>query len=342
MKKEFKATVLLLAVAVAMGLAPRPIAAYGEHDEDRPIRLYASARFGPVGKISASSLVTQERATAIVNGRAASGEVALWGGEMVEAPRDKSVRVSFNDIGEVALSSGAMARFSTSVSGSADAGRNGLVATLIAGRLTIRLNEDASAYVEAAGTGYTASRGADFRVRITDEGRAAIEAETGVVTASVQTTPQGRYTLRPPQGQGASLSVSARSTRQIQIQVTDENDRPVPDLAILFSLGNPCLGALGIGAGAGTLLREKTDNRGIATIPWVVGATRCAGSILVRVEGTNSTFTYQASVRQPSFWSLRNSLIVGGIAAATTGVVVATTGGGSEPIKAVPPPQVRP
>ncbi|HST21067.1 MAG TPA: hypothetical protein VLR90_08120 [Blastocatellia bacterium] len=122
------------------------------------------------------------------------------------------------------------------------------------------------------------------------------------VKAAEQTAPQHKYTLRPPAGQGSSLSVVARSTRQVQIQVTDENDKPVPDLAIIFSLSDSCLGVIGAGTAAGMTAREKTDNRGIATVPWVIGAAKCAGSIAAKVEGTSFAFTYQAAVRATPGW----------------------------------------
>jgi hypothetical protein len=167
----------------------------------------------------------------------------------------------------------------------------------------------------------------------------------GTVTVE-QPTIQQRYTLRPPAGQGSTLSVSARSTRQIQIQVTDENDRPVPDLPILFSLGDPCLGSIGLGAAAGTLFTSKTDNRGIAAVPWIAGTAKCAGTIIAKVEGTENSFTYRAQVSSSSgFWTARNTTIVIAAAAAAgigIGLAVANSGNDQEPIRQVPPPRVVP
>jgi len=235
-----------------------------------------------------------------------------------------------------------MARFGTALANPGD-GRHILIASLINGSLQVKLEQEAGAYVEAGGANFTASRNARFSVNVS-EGLASVETMSGRVTAGEQTTGQRRYVLRPPQGQGATLSVAARSTRQVQIQVTDENDRPIPDVALLFSLGSPCLGSLGIGAGAGALFREKTDNRGIATVPWIVGAAKCAGAIVIKVEGAEASFTYQAEVRKPSFLSARNSLLLGAAAAAGigVGVAVANGGGNKEQITAVPPPVVRP
>ena len=210
--------------------------------------------------------------------------------------------------------------------------------------MSARLNADAGAYIEAAGTQIAAEAGAQFRVQVA-EGHAALDHIVGNVTVEQQPAAGQRYILRPPAGQGSSLSVSARSTRQLQIQVTDENDRPVPDLPILFSLANPCLGTLGIGAGAGALFKGKTDKRGIAAVPWITGAAKCADTILVRVEGTDSTFTYRAQVSGSSgFWTARNTAIVAGLAAgAGIGIGLAVANSGSNtPITPVPPPTVKP
>jgi hypothetical protein len=108
--------------------------------------------------------------------------------------------------------------------------------------------------------------------------------------------------------------------------VTDKNDKPLPDLPVLFSLGNPCLGSLGLGAVAGLTMVQKTDNRGIATVPLVAGAVRCAASITAKVEGTSASVTIQANVQSSlGFWTTQNTLLVvaGAAAGVATGVAVA-------------------
>jgi uncharacterized protein YaiE (UPF0345 family) len=323
------------------GLAINPVRAGGDDlNAAPPIRLYASAHFGPIGAIKGAAPGSNP---VVINGRLAASEQMIWAGELIEAPVDRSVRVSFDSIGQVTLDRGAMARFGTALADPNDSGRHVLIVSLINGKLQVKLDQDAGAYVEAGGSSFTSSRNARFNVDV-QEGIAAVETVSGTVTAWQQPAGARRYILRPPAGQGATLSVAARSTRQVQIQVTDENDRPIPDLPLLFSLGSPCLGSLGIGAGAGTLFREKTDNRGIATVPWIAGAARCAGSIIIKVEGTDASFTYQTQVRQQSFWSARNSLLVGAAAAAAAGAgfAIANSGGNKESITPVPPPVVRP
>lgn len=342
MMNRFSATALLLAFILIIGITPKSaFADGGSNDTERPIRLYASARFGPIGSIADTSFAKK---AVVINGRAVYGEQVIWGGEFIQSRAGQSVRVSFDSIGQVTLADDAMVRFGTAHGSPDDTGRNILVASLMNGSLSVKLDDDAGARIEAAGSIFTASPNAHFRVNV-KEGQAALARMAGTVMVE-QTTAQQRYTLRPPSGQGSTLSVSARSTRQIQIQVTDENDRPVPDLPILFSLGDPCLGSIGLGAGAGTLFTSKTDNRGIAAVPWIAGAAKCAGTIVAKVEGTESSFTYRAQVASSSgFWTARNTTIVIAAAAAAgigIGFAVANSGNDQEPIRQVPPPRVEP
>ena len=150
-----------------------------------------------------------------------------------------------------------------------------------------------------------------------------------------------------PVSSGSQFSVRARSTRQVQVQVTDKNDKPLPDLPVLFSLGDPCLGSLGVAAVAGMTLVQKTDKRGIAAVPLVAGAARCASSITAKVEGTNASVTIKTNIveSKSGFWSTQNTLIVAAAAAAAVGVGVGlgvANSGGRESITPVPPPNVKP
>jgi hypothetical protein len=339
MKTTLSATVWLLIVAMVLGIAPGPAAALDNSSgEDKPIRLRVVARFSPIGAI-VGNLTGPGAAT--IDGRVASGEQPIWGGELIQSPTDAAVRVSFDATGEAALTRGALARFGVVP---ADDGMQVLVASIVRGGVSFKLRPEAGAYVEAAGSAFAASPGARFTVGILD-GNAALKIVSGSVEPQPQSAPQ-RYVLRPPAGQGGSISVAARSTRQVQIQVTDENDKPVADLPILFSLGDPCLGTLGLGVAAGATFTEKTDKRGIATVPFIVGAAKCAGTLIAKVQGTDITYTYRVQVKSQGFWTARNSLIVGGavVAAGVVGGLAAAGvfGGGSEPVQAIPPPRVNP
>jgi hypothetical protein len=338
MRHRHTGSALAIACVLTLGLFPMP-ACGDSPKEERAIRLRAIESFGPIGAIVETGFANP----AAINARALSGAQMIWGGELIQAPVGESVSALFDSIGRATLSDGAVARFSAAVGDSDSAVKHTLIASLLNGSLTIRLDADAGAYVEASGSVFIASPNARFRIDAR-EGRARLARLSGAVVE--QQPAQARYVLRPPAGQGGSLSVSARSTRQLQIQVTDENDRPVPDLPILFSLGNPCLGSIGAGAAAGALFKGKTDKRGIAAVPWIAGAAGCAGQILVKVENTEFSYTYEAQVnKQTGFWNARNTLLVSAAAAAAgigIGVAVANSGNDTEPIRQAPPPGVMP
>lgn len=339
MKTTLSATVRLLIVALVLGLTPVPAAALDNTaGEDRPIHLRVTARFSPIGAIVGN--VTGP-AAAMIDGRIASGEQPIWGGELIQSPNETTVRVSFDSTGEAALAGGASARFGVV---QADDGTQVLVTSIVRGGVNFKLRPEAGAYVEAAGSAFAASPGARFTVGVVD-GNAALRIVSGAVETQ-PTAAQQKYILRPPAGQGGSISVAARATRQVQIQVTDENDKPVADLPILFSLANPCLGTLGLGVAAGATFIGKTDNKGIATVPFIVGAAKCAGSIIAKVQGTDISYTYKVQVKSPqNFLSPRNSLIIGAVAAGAALGGLAAAGvfsGSNDPVQPVPPPKVNP
>jgi hypothetical protein len=272
----------------------------------------------------------------------------IWGGELIKVVDGALARVAFESLGEVTLTRGAAVRFTTARAAEGGVSHPVLVAALEQGNIDLKLSPGAGAYVEAGGSAFTAEPGASFGVELR-EARASLVRNAGVVSVQDQPIPQDVKIrmvddLGRPVSSGSQLSVRARSTRQVQVQVTDKNDKPLPDLPVLFSLGDPCLGSLGLGVAAGASFRQKTDKRGIAAVPLVAGAARCAASILVKVEGTNASVSIQTSVVQgKGFWNTQNTLLVVGAAAAAgiaIGFVVANSG--SEPIRAVPPPNIKP
>ncbi|MEK6284558.1 MAG: hypothetical protein AABO57_02345 [Acidobacteriota bacterium] len=346
MNLRYAATGLLLIAALTAGLAPGPVfAGDNSADQERPIRLYATAGFGPIGAIKVNSL---SRGAVAIDGRIAQGGELIWGGELIKVLADRTARVALDSIGEVTLARGAMVRIATARASSDDAGYRVLVASLAQGSIDVKLNAGAGAYVEAATSAFIASRGASFSVRVQEE-RASLTRIVGLVRVQDQPVPQDVNIrvvdeLGRPVSSGSQLSVRARSTRQVQVQVTDKNDKPLPDLPVLFSLGNPCLGSLGLGALAGLTLVQKTDKRGIAAVPLVAGAARCAASIVAKVEGTNASVSIQTNVQNPTFWTARNTTLMSAAAAGAgigIGIAVANSGGGQK-ITPVPPPTIKP
>lgn len=322
--------VMVLALTTCLGV--RPASAGGEEEDDKPIRLYTTSMAGPIGSINSAGQIT-------INGRALRGSQSLWGGEVIQAPLDRSVRIGFDGIGQVTLNRGALARFSAARAGAQPV----LVASVLTGDVKISLQKDASAYVRASGSTFTASHGADFLVGVR-EGEATLSTLAGVVEAGGQAA-QRQYKLRPV-GLGSNLSVRARSTRQIQIQVTDENDKPVPDLPVLFLLGGAggqSAGSLSAGALAGSSVTATTNGQGLATISFTAGPDKVTGSLTASVEGTNNSTTLQISVSPGAgFWSMRNSLIIMGVAAAVGTTAVTLSGGEDGQLRPLPPPEVNP
>ena len=348
MKIKQTALVLCLIAALTAGFVPTTASA-GHHnsDEKTSIRLSTTERFGPIGAIKLNSL---SDAAVAVDGRLARGETPIWGGELIKVRANRTAKVRLDSIGDISIAQGATVRFSTGRATSEYASYDVMIISLVAGSVDVTLDPNAGAYLETGRSALRASPGASFGVNVED-GRAILTTGAGVVRVQDQPAPPQDVNIRVvdelgrPVASGSQFSVRARSTRQVQVQVTDKNDKPLPDLPVLFSLGNPCLGTLGLGAVAGLTLVQKTDNRGIATVPLVAGAARCAATIVAKVEGTNASVSIQTNVQtNTGFWSTQNTLlVVAGAAAAgvTTGVVLANRES-SEPIAPVPPPGVRP
>ncbi len=346
MKIRYIATGLFLIVALTNGLLPAPARASDHFTSVQgAIRLYASARFGPIGTINLNSV----NGAVAIDGRLAQGEAPIWGGELIKVAADRTVRVALDSLGQVTLARGALIRFASARASSEDTSYDVLVASLVAGSADVKLNPGAGAYVEAGRSALTASRGASFSVSM-EEGAASLTTVAGVVSVQDQPPPQDVNIrlvddLGRPVSSGSQFSVRARSTRQIQVQVTDKNDKPLPDLPVLFTLGNPCLGSLGLGAIAGLTMVQKTDKRGIAAVPLVAGAAKCAASIVAKVEGTNASVTIQTNVQSSArFWNTQNTaLVAAGAAAAGVGIGLAVANSGSgQKITPVTPPGVRP
>ena len=326
----------------ALVISSLPGLASAGNGPDQPIKLHAVAFPGPIGSVEALGPIS-------IDGRQAGGGKFLWGGELIEAPAGTIAPVSLDAVGRVTLAAGTAVRLSSIPSSDDQSGKRLLIARLLRGNIAVDLSQEAGAYVEAPGASFSALRGANFRVSV-EEGRAVLHTVSGTIETAVQAS-RPNYKIRPvdqlgrPVDLGRTLSVRARSTRNFQIQVTDENDKPIPDLPILFSLSDPCLGSLGVGAGAGTNFKKNTDRKGIAAVPFIIGAAKCLGSLSAKVEGTSTEFVQQVQVEpKEGFWNTRNSLVVALIAgAATAGIVLAATSGGdNEPIRPVPPPVVKP
>jgi hypothetical protein len=326
------ALTLCLILALVAAVVSIRTQASGENSM-RPIRLYASASSGPIGRI-------QPFGVAIINGQFVQDDRLIWSGDMLQAPADRSVRVLLDSIGQVMLAADAVAKLSVArTMGDNDKSCEALVASLIRGDMSVDLQEEAAAYVEACGQAFTATSGAKFRLGIR-EGRAVLDREKGDVAVQAQ---QRQYIIRPV-GLGATISVRARSTRQIQVQVTDENDKPVPDVPVIFLLSGR-VGVLGSGPTAGTSITVTTNSQGLATTSFTAGPSSGSATISARVPGTNAVWTAMiTTVVAAGIPTAAKIALVAGISGVAAGLLIANRGESNlmKPIRPVGKPTIRP
>jgi hypothetical protein len=343
---------------------PEPVAASSMADNLVPVekgfptepkRFAASMRgfsssIQPIGRVESLGVVK-------INQQAASHQGILWGSELIQAPEGSSARATLDGIGQVTLTGGSQARLTTPMLNGAD-GHRVLSASLLSGTLVAQLSPSVAAYAEAAGSTFLTSKVARFRVLMV-EGRAIFEMIDGVgmdsglwlmslplklaefaAVGQVQDPQAGlrRYIVRPV-GLNSNLVVQARSTRQIQVRVTDENDRPVTGVPIIFSLGSSTGGSTTLGAfaaGAATA-RIFTDAQGIATTEFTAGAEPTAGSISATVEGTSFSWVGQINLIKvtPGFFAPQNMVpvMITAATAVTIGTIKAATKDDPVPVK---------
>ncbi len=226
--------------------------------------------------------LAESQGAMMIDGKTAGEKAAVWGGEMFQSPAQAGLRVTLNELGRVNLLPGSAARLSAGITGmSENASRKVLVAALARGEMQVKLHSGAFALIQAGGLAFTAFSGTSARVAVR-EGRTVIETTdagvsswailpSGEVIQAAGQAAQAAGQLPPrrlfvrPVGLNSNIVVRARSTRQVQVQVTDENDRKIPDLPVVFLFAKGGAGSnIGSLSGA-TTLKASTDLNGIAT-----------------------------------------------------------------------------
>ncbi len=248
----------------------------------------------------------------IVNGRLTSGREMLWGGEVLEAPKGSGARIAFPSIGQVVLNSGAKAKVSTESVGlvtAAQSPQRVLAAQLLSGDLQVRFDPNASGYVRAGDSVMASTRGASFRVEMR-EGNGAVDVTNGSVmvignwpllappvnrdVATGKTRLETKtYHIRPA-NLAASFAVGLNSSHTIQMRVTDDQNQPVADIPVKFTLNGA--GALGLTKFGLNSVEVKTNAAGIAAIPYHATANVGSANVTAEVPGTNATTTTTANV----------------------------------------------
>lgn len=325
-------SVLCLALVLTCTLAPRLTRA-DDGSQERPIHLYATATPEPIGAIYSLTPF-------VIAGRLVYGGQTIWGGELIQAPTDSSVRVQLDSIGQVTIANGAAARLARRFTGSD--GRSLLIASLVNGHMSVDLLQNAGAYIESSGSVFKASSGAHFRVGIR-EGRAIVDAASGEVQIDTQAQQRGLKIrlvepnpdpLKPPIDLGLRLDVEKRTTRETQWQVTDEHDKPVPDIPLILTV----TGNVGRFGNAATF-SGTTNAQGIVNAPFTAGSSPGNDVINARIPGTDTSENARVTVKSKSH-SMRNRILIGAGVLATTLIVIKTRDDG--PIEQSPPPTVIP
>jgi hypothetical protein len=154
-----------------------------------------------------------------------------------------------------------------------------------------------------------------------------------------------RYKIRPV-GFDYSLTVATRSTRQIQVQVTDENDRPVPDAPLIWGLKSASGKTVGALQNAQTF-QSITNAQGIGTAPFDAGQVPGSDMFTVTIAGTTTTFSGAINVVRPigGFWNVPTATPVVATVVATVvvaGVVAKKNADQPQPVPPVVPIIIRP
>ena len=115
----------------------------------------ASGIAAPIGTITSSGIVS-------INGRNASGQQAVWNGELLQAPADAAASVTLAALGNLKLTSSALVR----VSAAGNANGRTLVAAVYEGEAEIALAPNATAYLEAAGQAWIVAGNTSLKLAV--------------------------------------------------------------------------------------------------------------------------------------------------------------------------------
>lgn len=326
----------------------------------QPVKLYANTKGGMLGMIESAGKVK-------INGREARRQELLWDGEILQAPANASAQVSLAGLGQVQLTKGSVVKLTTaSVKSGND--RRVLAASVLQGEISVKLQPEIAAYVEANGKSFSAEAGSRFRLNgqdanslvevwqgnVREIGSWMVELSTDVMDQAKQLNAGPRqYNIQPLSNSDKAASylmnVRPQSTQQMRFLVTDLTGKPAAGVPVVFTLnaaeGQP-VGILGEGANAGKYFETSTDAQGVAVVPFSAGSVGGSTSLSAAVRGTNSANANVVVVDddEGKFWTKRNAIPVFITAGAgiVAGIVIAVTREDRLPIKGTGATQIVP
>jgi hypothetical protein len=310
----------LLIIVLTLGLIPVQALAGGNNgDEKNPIRLYAVAASAPIGTVREAVV---GRHSLSVNGQPVFGERTIWNGDLVQGYSEAKTLIDLDSIGQITLAKGTLVRLATNQQSSTEGPPRVLIASLISGEIAVHLREGACGFVQACGSTFNSTEGARFNLKIR-EGKASYEIKAGNLSTETNNRTR-KYNIRAL-GSGDAVKVPFGQLSNIRVQITDENNKPMAEVPVMFSLAPSTvkgIGTLGLGTMAGTTYSTLTNNEGIAIVPFTAGRTKGTTSVSAVIEATGDTWTGQVEVDSYSHKS-RNGWVVLAVAAAIGGGIAA-------------------
>lgn len=152
--------------------------------------------------------------------------------------------------------------------------------------------------------------------------------------------------IRPVRGDGAFNNIKTGTSQEIEIEVRDENDRPVSGADVTFLV--PLGGAGGSFPGGGNTFKTRTDEAGSAKAP-AMRLSPVEGRFNIKVTATKDDRTGSAvlsqvttsaggSVAKQGGGSGRGRLILGLVGTgASVGILLTRLGGGGSNSPSAPP-----
>ncbi|HXF39854.1 MAG TPA: hypothetical protein VN687_09095 [Blastocatellia bacterium] len=357
-----RATGLCLVLILLNGLTPRAAHAEGGN-KGGWIPVHATGTFSLIGKVYSLGGI-------LINGRRASAEQMLWNGDMLQAQDNASARAVVDSIGQVTIARGTTVRLATTTTLEDSTKHDVLIVSLTIGEMTVKLGQNAGAYIETGGVSFTASFGASFRIEMRG-GEAVVDTNRGFVriepqprrpiakardvnappNAAVAQIPKTRLDRKPNQPASGQLQwqIYLQSTTRLTASTaprlvpvsnqTTQIEKPIVDRMVRFEI----VDSNGVTSTLAAIQDQKTDNRGVVTYTFQAGGRQGAGQIRARIDPDPNQDppdteyeTYTRDFRIKTFWTLRNKLLIAAAAAAVVGCVVGCRSKG--PLQQVPPP----
>ncbi|MEN3330876.1 MAG: hypothetical protein V7641_241 [Blastocatellia bacterium] len=358
---------LILLLVLIVRLVPG-LARADDGSPPKPFRAYRTAAFGPIGAVYSSEAMA-------INNRRVQGQQIIWDGDLLETFAGANANAWLDLVGQVTLANRATVRLTAELD--EDQRHPLLVAALIKGDMAVRLASEASAYIEAGDSAYSASRGASFRIAMRD-GKAVIHEVSGAVTIKPQrkkATIKARGLLGRPKNPAGNEQLNLKTKERAELKAlfekisspsttrlvayrrgatlipveTMQSDQVIEKFAnrvVNLQVQPPGIGTIEDAAGR-VIDSTVTDAEGIIlNVYFRAGDNQATGQIIATTslapdelaDITPGSYTWDVTITKPGIFRTRNILIL----AAAAGIIVACCHPRKKTPQQNPPPQIQP